>query len=84
MTSLMTLNQHKIENYVMIASLKSESVGKVINRIPGSWFLISSLPGSALRKLIRWQASPCQSLPGNLDIKRHSPRPSILYNVVPL
>ena len=31
------------------ASLKSETMGKVINRIPGSHLLISSLPGSALR-----------------------------------
>ena len=43
MTSLMTLNQHKIENYVIIASLKSEPVGKLINRISGS-----SLPCSIL------------------------------------
>ena len=49
MTSLMTLNQHKIENNVIIASLKSETMGKLINRIPGSRLLISSLPGSALR-----------------------------------
>ena len=47
--SLMTLNQHKIENYAIIASLNSESMGKLINRIPGSHLLISSLPGSALR-----------------------------------
>ena len=26
----------KIENYVIIASLKSETMGKLINRIPGS------------------------------------------------
>ena len=37
-----------IENYVIIASLKSETMGKLINRIPGSHLLISSLPGSAL------------------------------------
>ena len=43
--SLMTLNQHKKnENYVIIASLKSESVGKLINRIPSSHLLISNLP----------------------------------------
>ena len=36
----------KSKNYIIIASLKSESV----NRIPGSRLLISSLPGSALRK----------------------------------
>ena len=35
--------------YVIIASLKCETIGKLINRIPGSRLLISSLPGSALR-----------------------------------
>ena len=45
----MMLNQQKIENYVIIASLKSETMGKLINRIPGLCILISSLPGSALR-----------------------------------
>ena len=49
MTSLMTPNHTKIENYVIIASLKSETMGKLINRIPGSFILISSLPGSALK-----------------------------------
>ena len=39
----------KIEKYVIIASLKSETMGKLINRITGSRLLISSLPGSALR-----------------------------------
>ena len=38
----------KSKNYVIIASLKSETMGKLINRIPGSHLLISSLPGSAL------------------------------------
>ena len=42
----------KIENYVIIASLKRETMGKLINRIPGSRLLISSLPGSALRTLV--------------------------------
>ena len=45
----MTLNQQKIEKYAIIASLKSETMGKLINRIPGSRLLISSLTGSALR-----------------------------------
>ena len=31
MTSIMTLNQHKHRNYVIIASLKSESIGELIN-----------------------------------------------------
>ena len=46
----------KIENYVIIASLESETMGKLINRIPGLRLLISSLPGKALRT----QASRCQ------------------------
>ena len=50
MTSPMTLNRHKNKKkYVMIASLNSETMGKLINRIPGSRLLISSLPCSALR-----------------------------------
>ena len=28
------------KKYVIIASLKSETMGKLINRIPVSWFLI--------------------------------------------
>ena len=52
MTSLMTLNQHTNRNDVIIASLKSETMGKLINRIPGSRLLISSLLGSALRPLV--------------------------------
>ena len=31
MTSQMTLNNEKIENYVIIVSLKSETMGKLIN-----------------------------------------------------
>ena len=37
-----------IEKYVIIASLKSETMGKLINRIPGLPLLILSLRGSAL------------------------------------
>ena len=52
----------KSKIYVIIASLKSETMGKLINRIPGSSLLISSLPGKALRTLvdIARQASRCQ------------------------
>ena len=64
MTSLMTLNQHKSENYVIIASLKNEIIGKLY-RIPGSRLLISNLLGSALRMLVD------TARPGKLDIKRH-------------
>ena len=43
----------KIENYVIIASLKSETMGKLLNIIiPGWRLLISSLPGSASRTLV--------------------------------
>ena len=51
-------------------------MGKLINRIPGSRLLISSLPGSALTSLAM---STCilKALPGKNDIKIHST--SILY-----
>ena len=58
-------------------------MGKLINRIPGSRLLISSLPGSVLRTHVESLGKPrdvnkrSQSLACKLDIKRHSP--SILY-----
>ena len=59
MTSLMTLNQlKKIDNYVIIASLKRETIGKLINRIPGSRLLISGLTGSALRTHVESLGKP--------------------------
>ena len=36
-----------IQNYVFIASLKSETISKLINRIPGPCLLASSLPENA-------------------------------------
>ena len=65
MTSLMTLNQHKIEKYAIIASLKSETMGKLINRIPGSRLLISSIPGKAMRTHV-------ESLGKPRDVNKHS------------
>ena len=50
MTSPMTLNPHKIDNYVVITSVKSKPMGKLINRISDFLLLISSLPGSASRR----------------------------------
>ena len=48
MTSPMTLNSHKIGNYILIVSLKRESISQQsVNRISGSRLLISSLPGCA-------------------------------------
>ena len=51
MTSLMTLNQYKNRNYVLIAWLMGVIMGKLIHvhNIPGSRILITSLPCSALR-----------------------------------
>ena len=54
MTSPMTLNL----NYVIIASLKSETMGKLIHIIPGSCLLISFLPGSALRTHVESLGKP--------------------------
>ena len=42
----------------IIASLRSETMGKLINRIPGSRLLISSLPDSALRMLVESLGKP--------------------------
>ena len=47
-----------IENYVAISSLKSETMGKLINRISDSHLLISSLPGSALRRHVESLGKP--------------------------
>ena len=63
--------------------MKSETMGKLINRMPGSRLLISSLPDSALRTHVESLGKPSdvnkrsKILPGKHDIKRHSP--SILY-----
>ena len=55
-------------------------MGKLINRIPGSYLLISSLSSSALRMHVESLSKPPdvnKASPGKLDIKRHSP--GILY-----
>ena len=54
----MTLNDTKIDNYVIINSLNSESACKLINRILGLGLLISSLPGSALRTHVESLGKP--------------------------
>ena len=48
----------KIESYVTLASLKSETIGKLINRIPCLRLLISSLAGSALRMHVESLGKP--------------------------
>ena len=59
MTSQMTLNQHR--NQKLRHNRKFEeclTMGKLINRIPGSRLLISSLPGSALRTHVESLGKP--------------------------
>ena len=48
----------KIENYVIIASLKRDTIGKLINRIPASRLLISILPGLTLRTHVESLGKP--------------------------
>ena len=63
----------KIENYVIISSLKSEKMGKQINRIPDSRLLISSLPGSASRTLVESLGNPRDvNLGKPRDVNKHS------------
>ena len=54
MTSLMTLNQRKNRKL----RHNRETMGKLINRIPGLRLLISSLPGSALRTHVESLGKP--------------------------
>ena len=56
-------------------------MGKLINKIPGSYFFISSLPGSALRTHVESLGKPrdVNKRSQSLDIKIHSPACSILY-----
>ena len=60
-----------IDIYIIIASLKSEPMGKLLNRIPSLRLLISSLLG------LVGEHNHSQALPSDLDIKSHLP--SILY-----
>ena len=56
--SLMTLNQFKNRKLRITPSLKRETMAKLINKIPGSRLLISSLPGSALRTYVESLGKP--------------------------
>ena len=48
----------KKENYVIVAGLKSDTMGKLINRIPGLRLLLSILPSSALRTHVESLGKP--------------------------
>ena len=59
MTSLMTLNQHKNQKLRPNREFEEYStMSKLINRIPGSRLLISSLQGSALRTHVESLGKP--------------------------
>ena len=57
---------NKIENYVKVASLKSETMGKLINRIPGLRFCYQVFQASLMMSTSVLKASPSK-----LDIKRY-------------
>ena len=48
----------KLDNDIIIASLKSELTSKLINKIPDLHLLISSLPDSASRKHVELLGKP--------------------------
>ena len=59
MTSLMTLNHHKYKKIRHNRYFEEcSTMGKLINRIPGSRLLISSLPGSPLRTHVESLSKP--------------------------
>ena len=59
MTSPMTLNQHRNQKLRHNRSFEEcLTMGRLINRIPGSRLLISSLPGSALRMNVESLGKP--------------------------
>ena len=83
MMSPITLTQHKIDYYVIIAGLKSEPMDRVVISLPGWRLLISNLPGVGFEHTCRIPqnlvikqvfSKPCQV---NLISKGHSP--GILY-----
>ena len=60
MTSSMMFDT-KTENYIILVSLKSETTCKLINRIPVSHLLMSSLPGLALKLHVESHDKPGNS-----------------------
>ena len=53
-----TESTHKKKENVIVVILESETRGKLINRMPGSPLLISSLPGSVLRMRVESLGKP--------------------------
>ena len=73
----------KNENYVIIACLKCETMGNLINSIPGLRFLYQVYQAPLRERMLKCSTSLAmptsvlEALPGQHDIKRHSP--SFLY-----
>ena len=63
--TLQVLNDEPNDAESTQKSRKSETMGKLINRIPGLHLLVSSLPGSALRM-------HAESLGKPSDVNKHS------------
>ena len=63
--TLQVLNDEPNDAESTQKSRKSETMGKLINRIPGSHLLVLSLPGSALRM-------HTESLGKPSDVNKHS------------
>ena len=76
-----------LDNYVIMASLNSDKVCKLINRIPGLRLLISSLPDAALRMHVESLGKPrdvnkrSQSLAYQKTLTEYSlyPRPPVSH-----
>ena len=75
MTSPMTLTQYNQSIITPFSLVWVNQLGKLINRIPGSRLLISSLPGSALRTHVESLCKPC-------NVNKHS-QSLTLYSLFP-
>ena len=65
----MTLYQQKIENYVIIASFKSETMGKLINSIPNQNYQAQPQECMLYRPAsLAMSTSVLEALPGKIDI----------------
>ena len=63
--TLMALNSHKNRKILPITSFKTETMGKLIYRIPGSSLLVSGIPSLAMRTHVELLDKP-------LIVNKHS------------
>ena len=73
----------KIDKYVLIASLKSEPMNTMINKIPGSRLLLSNLPGLALTKACRIARQALRFHKRSLSKEEGKDQESILSSTTP-